>query len=258
MHESINTYSLLLTRKKILYVPICLMLERLTRLYGLASQLAPMKALPEETMGFLFRRLQCYVDDIRLTAESYGNGRVKLFMGDWKQKADAANVLCRGLQANLRKISGRNAKFHRRDILEALEALQREWNRLCRVLSDKGHTIIFRNPDAGTNYFHSNNLANWQQTMAAIILSIDEEAQQESPDTHLILLCHSRIKAHLVRQIEKIQQKSNAKEKFDKDRILCVDDCDGSTTCPTCMRFSDKTRNSASIRNSRLLEQLRA
>lgn len=240
MHVTASNYSTLLRTKNILYLPTCIVIEMMATANSHAFRLQSARDLDIESQKSMLSMLERFHGDLSTTSDAYENGKVKLFMGDWKEDKGKADLIFADLLYNLRVLRARAHKSVKPGMDEMENGLGREWGRLCGILDRRCRLNYHKGSKTTVNYFHSSNPANWQRTMAMIILSIDDLLPVERTDTSLILLCYSRIRAQFVRQIEQIQMKTNIKDKFDSGRILCVSDVDVCISCPICMNYAGR------------------
>lgn len=239
MSDRASNYATLISTKKILYVPICVIIERMATLDSQLFWANKSERLTEDVQQTMLFMLNRFLTELHHTSDAYENGRVGLFMGDWKEDRLRADKIFTNLLNNLRKVGvARTVRGNRAEFGNFAKTLPDEWDRLYSILEKKCRLEYSKNAGDTSNYFHSSSPTNWQRTMASIILSLDNRVTYADPDTYLILLCYSRIKAQFLRQIETMQVKYGDQEKFNKDKILCVSDVDVCLSCPTCMRFT--------------------
>ncbi len=238
MPERVSAYADLIGTKRILFVPICVIIERMATMSSHLFWAHSADRLSNDTQSQLSAMLRRFKNDLFQTAEAYDKGKVGLFLGDWKQGKIKADRIFTDLLNNLRKVTQRASRDCKGDFGDSLKKLPEEWDRLYSTLEKKFRFEYVRRSSDTCNYFQSSNSTTWQRTMAATILALDSQAVYDTPDTHLILLCYARIKAQFLRQIEEMQAKAGMANKFDKDKILCASDADARISCPSCLRFT--------------------
>ncbi len=237
MSENISNYANLLKTRRILYVPICVFLEKLTTLYGYLARLANEDRRKKERMSELPDLLMRFLSDLISTSQAYDSGRVNFFAGDWRSVRDRADKVMYNLLIILRRFSAQDSGPANCHISDIAAALASEWEILHETIDGKpgfGNTLA---DNAKIRYFCSARAGTWQNTSATIIQALDEQAHYDSPDTYLILLCYNRVKTRFVRQIELLEHKNKERSVFNPDRIVCAYEANVNRSCPTCMVF---------------------
>lgn len=240
-----NNYANILNQKRILYVPSCLIVEMMTRLYSQVSTVNLTGTMHHVVPDLLvlLRRLGA---NLRTTAKAYQEKRIRFFIGDWRDDKLRARKLFFNVMSRLGYISELLAPIERKIIYQAVEKLTEEWLRLDEIMESRAAERKTCTGSCDTcRYFRSEHPGNWRQIMANIILALDAENERED-DTYLILLCYKRVKMHLVKAIEESERRNSVVEKFNPDRILVVSNEDLSITCPTCTLMTDSLRKGTS------------
>lgn len=239
-----GNYANILKNCKILYMPSCLIIEMMTKLYSQVSMInisGNIHAVVPDLL-ILLRRLNA---NLRRTSEAYEQTRIKFFIGDWRDDKLRARKLFFNLMSRLGYLCELVGRVERDLLFMAIEDMGREWGNLDHIMEDKCREREFRGKRGPTcRYFRSSSVDSWQQSMANILLSLDTIAEYDDPDTYLILLCYKRIKTQLLREIAAIESKTGTVGKFSPDKILCVSEEDLPITCPSCMLMTECRRNS--------------
>lgn len=245
----ISNYARLISEKKILFVPSCLVIEMMAAFHSGLVRLPRTGRLTESDLFEILTMLSRLANDLRCTRTAYESGRVNMFVGDWKQDRLKAEKVFAILMESLCWVYNRSFQPFRDRIRENLVELKERWEKLYALLDAKSADCA-KDKSCAIRYFHCSDSASWQKTMAQIILSVDDESVYESADAYLLLLCYTRLKTLLVRQIEDLQKRANTKKRFSEDKILCVSEGGGRMTCPMCMLFTDemvKTKKSTAL-----------
>ena len=236
-----NDYVTILNTKRILHMPSCLIVEMMTRLYSQVSRISlvddPHFAVPDLTV--MLHRL---TQNLKTTSAALLMGRIKFFIGDWRDDKLRARKLFFNLMSRLGYIAQLLGHGERDRLYRAVEDISSAWAELDTIMEKKsaekhGHchidTCIF---------FRSEHPAIWQQSMANSILLLHADADYSEPETYLILLCYKRIRTALLRTIDVIERKHCVAKKFSPERILCVSNEDFPISCPTCSLMTESLR----------------
>lgn len=245
---AINSYYIaLLKEKRIVYMPTCLVIERMARLYGFVAKVQSQVDLARQLKNILFL-LRYFAHELRCTSEAYEESRIKFFVGDWKEDRLRSKKLFANLQARIAYFGDYTGSESKRELLEVSQRLGGEWERLNRILD--GRCDLDAGGSGGgvgcgnTRYFRSTNSGCWQSIMARSVMSLGGLEECAGPGCYLMLLCYARIKAQIIREVEALQRKYNVTGKFPAEKILCVSDDDVSVSCPTCMTMVDSINRS--------------
>lgn len=241
-----SKYAGILKNLKILYMPSCLIIEMMTKLYSQVSMInlsGDIHAVVPDLL-ILLRRMNL---NLNTTAEAYREDRIKFFIGDWKDDKLRARKLFFNLMSRLGYLSELVGKVERQLLFKAIEEMGHAWTSLDRIMEEKCRESEFKPGCGGCQYFRSESQTAWQQIMANILISLDKMADYDDPATYLILLCYKRIKTQLLREIAAIETKQGVSQKFSPDKILCVSDEDLPITCPNCMLMTESRRNTEAL-----------
>lgn len=238
MLEIASNYSTLISRKKILHIPTCILLESMATAHGHLAQLLDGKKITEDMLEFTAQILQRVFVDIKSTRKALSSGDVNTFPGDWRGDRYKAAGIFSQLVMKANAIQQNSFSPYRQELEEILWGLKNIWEKLFMMLDGKygqGTT-----PHASqTNYFHGQDGNNWLTNMARTIMILNTATTYESEDTYLILLCFERIKTQVVDKIRELENKNFIRSKFDQDRIICVSDHKIALACPKCMKFTE-------------------
>lgn len=240
-----NNYANILNQKRILYMPSCLIIEMMTRLYSQVSTVNLTgnvhHVVPD--LLVLLRRLGA---NLRTTSHAYRESRIKFFLGDWRGDKLRARKLLFNIMSRLGYISELLAPVERKIIYQSVERLTDEWMRLDAIMETQ--TLERKACPGGCEtcrYFRSEHPDNWRHIMANIILSLDAECEY-GENVHLILLCYKRVKSQLLKAIEDIERRNGSGPRFSPDKILVVSNEDFTISCPTCTQMTDSLRKGTS------------
>lgn len=227
-----SDYAGMLSTKRFLYMPSCVIVERMTQLYSGIFSIAQ-TGVVSGAAPLIIDMMEALREDLRVTSCMYRQPRMHFFYLDWREEKVRARRAFHNTMAQLRYVARMIGHGERKELYRAVEGLAAEWMELDRTLDAKaakrgGHTVC-RN-------FRHKSPENWAQKMAGILLTIDEDDESREGDG-LILLCSGKVKRSLVAAASGIAQRLG--KKFDPDRILVVSDEDCGCSCPTCLEMAD-------------------
>lgn len=236
-----NSYAEIITDCKILYVPSCLVVEMLTKLYSQVSRInlagCAHSVVPD--LLVLLRRLS---HSLKATAEAYEEKRIRFFIGDWKDDKLRARKLFFNLMSRLGYLCELFGTAERNMLYGSIEEMCAEWTALDRIMEkacepgeDAGRCLICR-------YFRSDSSENWRTVMARTILELDAAAEYPDEETYLILLCYERVGKAFVRAIETMRRRGTTAHSFSPERILCISNEELPINCPKCGRMTENLR----------------
>ena len=232
-------YASILGSKKILYMPSCLLVEMMTRLYREVSNISMTGSLVHliPNLHFMLKRLTFNLD---ATAQAYRESRIKFFIGDWQDDKLRFRKLFFNIMSRLGYICEFTGAMEKQALYEAIEDMTSAWTELNRIMEERAGPRSAN----GTNtsmYFRSHHPVSWRQDMAKAIMSLNG-AYASDQDTHLIVLCYKRIRDIMLKTIDDIEGKTGVAWKFPKEKILCVSDEEVPIACPTCTTMADSLR----------------
>lgn len=239
MAANVNSYTNILKDRKILYVPSCLVVEMMTKLYNQVSMINLSDKLhyvvPD--LLILLRRMSL---NLRATAEAYRQERIRFFIGDWKDDKQRARKLFYNLMSRLGYMSELLGAVEKGLLYKAIEEMTEEWTALDQIMESRCNEG-YRGDKCAVQerYFRSDSPNNWQQLMAKTVLSLSEDDSLDDPDTYLILLCYNRIRLSLLRVIDELQRKIGGSKRISPEKILCVSREDVCMSCPKCTFMTD-------------------
>lgn len=242
-----NNYRHILETRKILYMPSCIIVEMMTRLYSQVSRVDltdnPHAAVPD--LLIMLRRLN---GNLNCTSEAYRESRIKFFIGDWQDDKKRARKLFFNLMARLGYICESLGEVERRLLRETIDRMGREWNELDRVMENKCKESECQRRCGTCRHFRDENPDTWRRIMADTLVSLDDAAECRDPSTILILLCYKRMKAKLLQEVSLMKSRFGKATGFLADRIHCISDDELPITCPSCALMTKEGRNSDVIR----------
>lgn len=243
---SSNNYAKILQSNKVLFMPSCLIVEMLTKLY---SQVAVINLSehPHHVVPDLMVLLGRMTDNIAATSDAYRQGRIQCFIGDWRDDKIRARKLFFNIMSRLGYISELLGDHERKLLYACIEDMTDVWTELDAIITKKCGDDASSGDCAACRYFRSDHPTQWQKVMANIILDLSEDAGRlTAPDVYLLVVCYRRIKTILTRAVEDIERKTGAKRKFAPDKILCISNEDIPISCPKCTVMTDALRKGTS------------
>ncbi len=116
----------------------------------------------------------------------------------------------------------------------ACEGLTEEWIVLVRTMDNQTKRL-----GAGgvCRYFRSRNSSTWKQTMANIILTLDEDSHCGEGEC-LILVCYEKMRRLLLSSIDEVMRMRGRPGGFPAGRILSVSDENVPFSCLTCLEMA--------------------
>lgn len=226
-----NDYANILTEKRILYVPSCLIVEMLTKLYSQVATINLSGSLHNVTpdLLILLRRMR---HNLRVTAEAYEQGRIRFFIGDWSDDKLRARKLFFNIMSSLGYISELLERVERNMLFTAIEGVTAEWTSLDRLMDTMAEERKCQAGDVCGAFCHCGSDA-WRQAMADSLAAIHDTTDYNSVDC-LILLCHNRAKRQLVFAVEDALREAGSADRFNRDRILSVSRESMPAVCQKC------------------------
>lgn len=237
-----SDYTNILKSHKILYMPSCLVVEMMTKLYSQVSTINLSGSLHNlvPDLLILLRRMSL---NLRATAEAYRQNRIRFFIGDWKDDKKRARKLFYNLMSRLGYMAELFGAAEKGLLYKAIEEMTEEWTVLDQIMEEKCNESLERDMSSShTRYFRSDSPNNWQQVMAKTILALGDDEELEDPDTYLILLCYNRIRLSLLKVVEELQKKNSTPKKLSREKVLCVSREDISISCPKCTLMTECIR----------------
>lgn len=253
MSKIVSNYATLISDKKIIFLPTCIVIEIMATMHGHVMRMPVTGRLTEAHLGIMALLLARFTNDLQSTAGAYEAGKVRMFMGDWKLDRLKADRIFFNMMERLEEICNRYFDRYRPRLRAMIRDLKREWTRLYRLLDMKSGAGDRCDRDSAVRYFHCNDPKSWRKTMASIVLSMAETFCDElsaDANAYLLLLCYTRLKASLIAQIEELQQRSGRRVNFDESKILCVSEQDIRISCPICVSFTEDIAKSKKEANA--------
>lgn len=235
-----SVYAKILNDNKILYVPSCLIVEMMARLYTRVSAIN-ISGNVHDVVPDLLILLRRLTFNLKTTADAYQEARIRFFIGDWKQDKLRARKLFFSLMSRLGYMSETLGTVEKKLLYASIEEMTRQWVDLDEIMEDKCRRRRCSVDCDTCRYFRDENPTDWRTAMAKTILDLDARENCQ-PGTYLILLCYGRIKDALVKGIEELRGRTGASEKFSPDRILCASQDEVPIACPTCATAADAQR----------------
>ncbi len=227
-------FAALLKGRRIHYMPTCVIVEMMTRLYSDIFAIAH-AGIMNRAVPTIVQRLGGMRDNLLATAAAYRAEATRFFTGDWREDKLRARRVFHNIMLQLKYCAGMIGREERRDLYDAVVGMTAEWIALDRVLDAAaarkgGHRIC--------RYFRNCKPDSWKQTMANVILTLDEDAEYGRGDS-LVLLCFERMKRLLLATIDGMERRRGTPGKFNPDRILAVSGEDVPFSCLTCLELTD-------------------
>jgi hypothetical protein len=243
MPHSRNEYANTLTKKRILYVPSCLIVEMLAQLHNSIAAVDPSgnprAATPE--LLLLLRRMR---QNLRVTADAYEEERIGFFIGDWRDDKQRARKLFFNTMSGLGHVSERLERAERNMLIAAIEGVTAEWSALDRLrCAETGGRRCQAGDVCGS--FCDCGAGVWRRAMADSLVAIHDTTDYGSVDC-LIILCHGRAKRRLVNAVQHAIRDSGSTETIDPDRIAAVSEARMPPTCRKCSDTAILFRNAYS------------
>ncbi|MCD8352327.1 MAG: hypothetical protein LUC93_17120 [Planctomycetaceae bacterium] len=236
-----SKYANILNENKILYMPSCLVVEMMTKLYSQVSMINLSNSI-HNVMPDLLILLQRLTHNLRTTATAYREERIRFFIGDWKTDKLRARKLFFNLMSRLGYMCQLLGPVDKNLLYKAIEEMSSEWRALDVIMERKCEASRCLYDCASCRYFRSDSVDNWQAVMAKTILELDEEANYPDDETYLVLLCYERIRASVLNAIHTLLRRTSGIRQFEANRILYVSNEDLPITCPKCGRMTDILR----------------
>ncbi len=233
-----------LKNNHILFIPSCVIVSMLAEFYSRVSTIGP-AALAKgaaKNLAILLRRLAA---NLQSAADAYGSSRARFFSGDWREDRLRARALYFNLVARLGYLGG-FLEAAERDLMRRIVGdMHRSWAALEDAMKkDCGACGTGGSEKCSCRYFRSTHPACWRSIMARTVMAMHNETAGDRPDTILILLCYTRVKAHILRELSKLEcQKTVPGERFSPGRILCLSEDDRGITCPKCLMLTEELRH---------------
>ncbi|MCC8189380.1 MAG: hypothetical protein LIP77_01920, partial [Planctomycetes bacterium] len=230
-----NNFAAIMKRCTVLYMPSCLIVEMMTRLYSQISMVDPASNLTNimPDLLVLLRRLNY---NLRCTVEAYRESRIKYILGDWVDDKVRSRRIFFNLMSKLGYMSELVSPVQKRFLLQAIEETGRAWSDLDKTMEQRCQESKCQRQCGQCRYFRNEHPGTWQQIMANILASLDKSGGD--PDTYFLVLCYKRIKQQLLHEIDAIEPN------FPAERILCVSEEDLPVTCPKCVLIRDNLLDS--------------
>lgn len=233
-------YANILNENRIQYMPSCLVVEMMTKLYSQVSTINISGNLHNVVpdLLILLRRLTF---NLKTTAAAYQESRIKFFIGDWKQDKLRARKLFFNLMSRLGYMSELLGAVEKKLLFKAIEEMTAEWASLDQIMEGKCRERRCAVDCDTCRYFRSDSPNGWHGIMAKTILDLDSKADYGSV-THLLLVCYERVRKSLLWAIEEVERKTGATRKFTPEKILSVSNEELPISCPTCAVMTDTIR----------------
>ncbi len=237
-----SSYDRLLAENNILYMPSCLIVEMMTKLYS-EMTLINLSGKLHNLVPDLIVLLKRLSRDLRVTAEAYRDARIRFFIGNWQEDKVRARKLFFNLMSRLGYMSRMIDNVDKRLIFHAIDELTNAWTDLDHLLEDQLATQTSPPLSSDARDFRQSSPDHWCEAMAEIILELDATIPNQEANTYLILLCYPHVKTSVLHAIDNLQRKRPLHHRFAPERILCVSNEELPMTCPTCALMTDCLRH---------------
>lgn len=244
-----SSYAEILNDCKIMYMPSCLIVEMMTKLYSQVSKVN-LSGVVQHIVPDLVILLRRLTQNLRATADAYQAERIRFFIGDWKSDKLRARRLFFNLMSRLGYLCDLFGSVDRKILFESIEEMTAEWTALDKIMEEKCGKGTCMADCCSCRYFRSDSVDNWQAVMGKTILELDATAEYPNAETYLILLCYERVGKAFVNAIETLQRRKAETKRFSPKRILCVSNDDVFVSCPKCGMMTETFRrgNTEAIR----------
>lgn len=236
-----SNYADILNDCKILYMPSCLVVEMMTKLYSQVSVIS-MSGSVQNVVPDLLILLRRLTHGLKATADAYENERIRFFIGDWKDDKLRARKLFFNMMSRLGYLSELLGAVDKNLLYKSIEEMTAQWAALDRIMEEKCDKGKCQSSCHLCRYFRSDSPENWQMIMAKIILELDATAEYPDADTYLILLCYDRIGKAFTKAIDTLQRRSSVVRRFSSSRILCVSGEELPINCLKCGQMARSFR----------------
>ncbi len=240
MSDIKSSYDRLLAENHFLYMPSCIIVEMMTKLYSevaLINLSGKLHNLVPDLL-ILLKRLN---RDLKVTNKAYRDTRIRFFIGNWREDKLRARKLFFNLMSRLGYMSRMIDSVEKHLIFHAIDEMTHSWTALDNLLEAQLATQTNGQP-RNTRDFRRNSPDHWCEAMAETILDLDATIPQQEAGTYLILLCYDHVKTAVLHAIQTLERKRGLTTHFSPNRILCISHEDLHITCPTCALMTDSLR----------------
>ncbi len=228
---------------RIRYFPSCVIVCMLTEFYSQVSAANP-DALTGSAFPNLMALLRRLAANLASAAETYAGSETRFFPGDWREDRLRARTIYFNLVSRLGHLVGLMEAAEGSLLRRVVNDMHRAWSALEEAMEGKGASRRIHPEQTCCRYFRSLHPSCWQMVMARIVLALEADTAEERPGTVLLLLCYSRVKAHILKELARLERKNTIRgDRFSPDRILCLSDEDQGLSCPNCMTLTEGLRN---------------
>ena len=234
-------YAGIVKNNKFLYVPSCVIVEMMDRLYhqvALVDLSGNLHTVVPDLL-VLIRRLN---RNLHCTAEAYREERIKNFIGDWKNDKVRARKLFFNLMSRLGYLSELVGKVERRLLYQDIEVMGREWAELDKIMEKNCSSGGLGKNCTLCGQFQSVEAEHWRHIMVNLLLYLNATASYPDDKTYLILLCYKQLRNKVLNQLAQMRELKDATRDVLATRILCITDEDQQPFCSACAHLTANTR----------------
>ncbi len=230
-------YVSILNSREILYLPTCLIVEMMAKLlFRLADREEESDA--DTAVSELADDLNAFHLALLSTRIAYDSGKMRFFIGDWKNDRDTVRNALIYLLDRLRDLSERAGPANRRVFEGLVGSTSGEGLSLIATLDNQIEEGRTGSSVRSCHYFRSMHAPGWRRVMARTAVVLDHGAHYRDDRTSLLLLCYRCIKQQLVTEIKGMGRKLTHERQFNPDRLLVVSEGDTPASCPDCSDFA--------------------
>lgn len=215
-----NDYAAMLTEKRILYVPSCMIVEMLTKLSAQIATINLSGSLHTVTpdLLILLRRMR---DNLRVTADAYAESRIRHLIGDWSDDKRRARKLFFNIMSDLGYISELLERVERNMLFSAIEGVTAEWAALDRLVDAKAEER--KSPAGGIRSAYCDcDDGGWRREMARSLAALHGAMEYHGGGDSLIILCNARVARLLADAVGDELRGGEPASRFETERILSV------------------------------------
>ncbi|MCC8107816.1 MAG: hypothetical protein LIQ30_01960 [Planctomycetes bacterium] len=240
MSVLLSHYARILQEKRIMYLPSCVVVEMMARLFSQVSQINLSGNL-HNLMPDLLVLLRRMSTNLHATAESYRSDRIGFLVGSWKEDKLRARKLFFDLMSRLGYISELLGAVEKALLYRAIEEMSKEWAELDRLMEAKLRTRLVASspPSESARQLRPDSLDGWRSMLVATAADLQTRSAEE-PDLCLVLLCSEKARRALIDVIKAAAPDNDVLP----DIIIAIHHQDASVSCPRCALLTEALQNS--------------
>lgn len=227
-----DDYVKTLSSGKILYMPSCLVVEMMAKLYASVSSISicdDICRIAPDLMALLGRMTGC----LAATSDAIREGRIRKLVGDWRADKARARRLFLGIMSRLGYLRELIGEHGRRVLRDSLEEMTAAWNELDRIIQDcarNGETL-----DACENCgtFRCEQACCWRNALTEIAADPDGT----NPDTAVLLICYGQVRTKVLRLAP-----------VKPERVVCIANDGRPLSCRSCYLTAEPARREPAVK----------